>query len=298
MKRGILLASLLISCILIATSSAQTGSNCVLDAELINQDPYPAIPGDYVKLVFQLNGISNPNCGTVEFEIMEQFPFSLDPESSSKRTIQSGTYARNYQSSAIFPYQVRVSEEALDGENLIEVIYSTQKSLGIIKEFSINVKDVRADFEISVKDYNKERNQLTFEILNVRKNDVEALVVEIPKQNNIVVKNSNRVIVGTLDANEATTFSFESTPSDGEIIINLFYTDAANIRRELKKSIFFDSDYFVGRIADQKKTSTWIYFLIIVVVLVVALKVNSAIKKKKRERIRKLDLLSQSKTRK
>ena len=32
---------------------------CDLDVSLINQDPYPAIQGDYVKLVFQVDGHSN-----------------------------------------------------------------------------------------------------------------------------------------------------------------------------------------------------------------------------------------------
>ncbi len=47
---------------------------CSPDASLINQDPYPAIPGDYVKVVFQIDGLENPECGIVTFGIKEEYP--------------------------------------------------------------------------------------------------------------------------------------------------------------------------------------------------------------------------------
>ena len=69
---------------------------CKLDVALINQDPYPAIPGDYVKVVFQVTGLSNSECGIVNFGIQEEFPFSLDPETAHSYSINSGTYERNH----------------------------------------------------------------------------------------------------------------------------------------------------------------------------------------------------------
>ena len=34
-------------------------ASCVLDTTLLNQDPYPAVPGDYVNLVFQVTGLQS-----------------------------------------------------------------------------------------------------------------------------------------------------------------------------------------------------------------------------------------------
>ncbi|MCA9485509.1 MAG: hypothetical protein KC506_01555, partial [Nanoarchaeota archaeon] len=183
---------------------------CVLESELINQDPYPALPGDYVKLVFQLSGLENPDCGQVSFELNEEFPFTLDPGVSPKVTVDSGTYARRFQSSLIIPFQVRVDEEAIDGDNPIEVVYyyGIGQGTALRNTFDINVEDVRTDFEVSIKEYDPATNTLTFEILNIGEHDIEALTIDVPKQDNIIVKGSSRNIVGDLDSSEDTTFRF------------------------------------------------------------------------------------------
>ena len=79
MKRGIIY--LLLSLMLISFANAES---CNLNAKLINQDPYPAMPGEYVELVFQLTGVENPECGNIGFSVMEEFPFSLNPEQKKK----------------------------------------------------------------------------------------------------------------------------------------------------------------------------------------------------------------------
>lgn len=43
---------------------------CGLDVGLINQEPYPAVPGEYVKVVFQITGVDNPECGKIDFELV------------------------------------------------------------------------------------------------------------------------------------------------------------------------------------------------------------------------------------
>ena len=65
----IIFASLLFSITNLTTISAEA---CSLDVKMVNQDPYPAIPGDYVKIVFQVEGISNSDCGEIEFELAEK----------------------------------------------------------------------------------------------------------------------------------------------------------------------------------------------------------------------------------
>ena len=112
----------------------------------------------------------------------------------------------------LLPYKLRIDENALDGENPIEVYYSNKNCFKwLIKEFDITVQDTRADFEVYVKDYDYITKELTFEILNIAETDVEALTIEIPKQDNIDIKGANRIVVGDLDSNEYTTADFEAT---------------------------------------------------------------------------------------
>lgn len=255
---------------------------CNLQISVINQDPYPAIQGDYVKVLFKIDGIRNTECGTITFGVKEDYPISLDPNTVNPITIKSGVYQKDYASYYLAPYKLRVDPNALDGENPIEIYYSTQTASNIVKEFNIDVEDIRADFEIHVKEYNYVTKELTFEILNIAESDVEALTIEIPKQDSIEIKGTNRMVVGDLDSNEYTTADFEAILPEGETNINLnvIYTDSINTRRELQKVVDFDSSYYIDRNADKKNPPYWLFGIL---ALVIVLIVWRTIKKKRRE---------------
>ena len=262
---------------------------CVLDVDMINQDPYPATPGDYVDVVFQVNGVQNPDCGIVVFEVMEEFPFSLDPGVDARTQIRAGTYSKDFGSFLIVPHKLRVDEDALDGNSPVEISYSTglvSDPVSIDKEFNINIQDSRTDFEVSIKDYQSRTNTLIFDILNIGENDIEALTIEIPRQDNLVIKGTNRNIVGSLDSNEDTTFSFEAIPSAGEINLKIHYTDQVNVRRSVEKTITYEPEYFSGRIRDQTSTPTSYYVIGIVVIVIIIWWIRRTLKKRRKEKER------------
>ena len=286
MKKSVLIIGFILA-INFAYLAGVSASNCDLRVSLVNQDPYPAIPGDYVKVVLQIDGLSSPACGNVEFGLKEEFPFSLDPNTTNPLMIKSGTgTSSKYGSFYIVPFKLRVSEDALDGDNLLETYYSSDNSIEFLNDFNISVKDTRADFEVYVKDYDPTTNILTFEILNTAKSDVKALTMEIPKQDNIKVKGANRKVVGDLDSNEYTSADFEATPSNGKIDVTLIYTDSINVRRTLNKTINYDSSYFSDRNDGKKSSSIWIYIIIVLVIAwIVWRQVKKAnVKKKLREK--------------
>lgn len=262
----------LIFAVILLTSFTAAANTCSISTKLINQDPYPAIPGDYVKLVFQVSGASDPTCGRITHTLIEEFPFSLDPGVSPTKSIQGGTYAGNdFRSHWIIPYRIRLDEQAIDGENTLDTSTTFNSADGsgstVENTFTIEVDASDTDFEVSIRDYQPSTNTLTFEILNTGENDVEALTIEIPNQPNINVKGTNRNIVGGLDSNDDTTFTFEATPSDGQINLKILYTDTVNVRRELEKSIIFNSAYFENRASDEKTTSPWFYITLIILLL-------------------------------
>lgn len=264
MKRSVMLVLLLLT-----SGLATAESICDLNVTLLQQDPYPAVPGDYVELVFQLKGSDSPTCQELEFQLIEKYPIRFDPGETGLRTFKKVDYIRDFEPRVLVAYKVRIDKDALDGVNEIEVEVKSGIT-SIIKEFNLEVDDSRADFEVYIKEYNYKTKEMTLEILNIEESDAEALVVEIPKQDNIIIKGPNRVIVGDVDSNEYTTADFEATPSNGEITLKLTYSDAVNIRRTTEKTIIFDSSYFTDRAADQKTTGTgtYIFWAVIVVVLV------------------------------
>ena len=69
---------------------------CDLSVSILNQEPFPAVPGDVVEIVFMLSGLDTTDCGVIDFEIFEEYPFSIMPYDESKYAIQSGTYTKGY----------------------------------------------------------------------------------------------------------------------------------------------------------------------------------------------------------
>ena len=267
MKKRVIL-SIFILMISMQFVFAVSESTCDISATLLNQDPYPAVPGESVKNVFQLTGLENPGCGLVKIEFIESFPFSLDPESKGVIEVISSTFLDDYGSFLLAPYKVRVDADALKGDNQLELQITSNKGV-IIEEFNINIEDLRTDFEVSIKDYDKTTQIVTFEILNIGEHDVEALTIDIPKQETIKIKGSPRNIVGSLDSNDDTTFDFEAKLSEGDINLIVTYTDEINERRTLEKTIDFDSDYFNGRASENQAKSIWFYITLILIGVIV-----------------------------
>jgi len=218
---------------------------CQLDVSLLNQDPYPAIPGEYVEIVFQIEGLANQECGTVYFELLEKYPIAFDPEVNPRIKIESGTYQSDYSSFKIAPYKARVDENALDGNTPIEVQYKYGTNIDYeTQKFNLNVRDSRADFEIYITNYDPATKEITFEILNTAKSDIESLTLEIPKQDNIEIIGAKTNILGDLDSNEYTTADFKAIPKEGNITISISYTDSTNARRTIEKKVYYEPQYF------------------------------------------------------
>ncbi len=278
MKRSVILLLFL----LVFSATLVSAEACDLTVSLLNQDPYPAVPGDYVKVVFQIDGLASSECGNIEFTLLEDYPLVFDPNEDGVRKFSEVDYIKDFQSNILIPFEVRIDMDALDGANPIEVKIQNKEDAPTVETLSVEVDDVRADFEVYVKDYNFNTHELTLEVLNIESSDVEALTLSIPKQTNIIVKGPNRVVVGDLDSNEYTTADFEATMMNGEITIDLTYSDTINVRRTTTKTITFDSEYFTERKADMKTTSMTTYIILGVIILLIGWWIVRKFTKKKK----------------
>jgi len=257
--------------IFIGIGLVSAANSCDLKAQIVNQDPYPAVPGDYVKVVFQLEGINNPQCGNVKFELNQDYPFSLNAGEQNPIFINSGSYILDYQNYATIPYKIRVDDRALDGDNLISAYISN--GVGDVKlyqAFNLSVKDTKADFELGVSDYSYASKKLSLSILNTGKNDAEAFAIEIPAQDGVEVIGSNRVVIGTVASTQEEIASFEINISKSQNIkVNILYNDKNNVRRSLEKTFYFDSGLFKGTIPTSGGWSLMNTFISLVAILVI-----------------------------
>ncbi|MCL5730392.1 MAG: hypothetical protein M1165_02395, partial [Candidatus Pacearchaeota archaeon] len=172
MKKSILTLAIA----LLFFSIGYVSATCVLTPTLLSQDPYPAVPGDYVKLVFQVTGMANSDCGQVIFQLVPEYPISFDPGVSSYYSALGGSYATNYNNYLTIPFTVRVDPDAVKGNNTIYLTYVTQSissNSSISTPFNLSIQDVKSDFYVFVKNYDFTTRDLTLEVLNIGQNDVD-----------------------------------------------------------------------------------------------------------------------------
>jgi len=290
-KRGLtrvwILAIIASFFLVLTPSTVSADETCNLDVSLINQDPYPVTPGNYVEVVFQVSGTDNSDCDGAKFKVIENYPFSVDPGQSNLREISGSTFVQDYKKSWMVPYRLRVDSDALDGMNEVEIKYApgTSDDLFFSETFDIKVEDVRVDFEISVKDYDPSTKTITFEILNIGENDVEALTIDVPEQENLDIQGSPRKIVGSLDSSEETTFDFNAIPDKGNMDLKVTYTDEISERRTLNKTVYFNPSHFkTSQDSGEGQMSFWFYIALALFIIMIFRWIRNRKQKKKSKR--------------
>ncbi len=272
MKKSVMF--LFATTVMILSLAGVFASACNLQVSLVNQDPYTAVQGDTVKLLFQVSGVSNPECGGAVFKLDPGYAFSLT-QNNSMRTLAGSAYTQNFNNDWQIPYTLSVNKDAPDGNAEVTAYYSAGSNTNIpegflSQTFNVSVQDSRANFEVYVKNYDAATNTLTFQILNVAKVNVKAVTIEIPSQNNIQIDGSNVNIVGDLDSNEYTTADFTATPTTGNITLKVSYTDQAGVRRSTQENVTYDGKYFAATNSSSQGSPivTWIVVIVIIGLLI------------------------------
>ncbi|MBI2546485.1 hypothetical protein HYV81_04865 [Candidatus Woesearchaeota archaeon] len=92
---------------------------------LVNQDPDPAEPGSLVDIRFKIENTGGEPAENFIFEILPEFPFKLGDGQSAQ--VNLGTiYGRQIgEQGAIVHYRLLINKDAVEGDNLLNVRYST-----------------------------------------------------------------------------------------------------------------------------------------------------------------------------
>ncbi|MEM0230618.1 MAG: hypothetical protein QXW00_02125 [Candidatus Woesearchaeota archaeon] len=190
-------------------------SYCVLSVNLVQQDPYPAIPGEYVDLLFQVSGVDNSNCNGTKFMVVPQYPFSSDTN-DTVRMLSSYVYVPGVAGIAWnIPYRLRVDKDAVSGMNEITVKYGDGNDWTsyMTKTFNVSVTDYRTSFDAVVQDVSG--SQVSIAIANTGVNTANAMIVRIPPQENFMVEGpSNGQMVGNLAGGDYSVVSFSIVPTN------------------------------------------------------------------------------------
>ena len=220
-----------------------------LDIILLNQDPYPAQPDNYVDVVFKIENTGGQDANDVTIELLPEYPFSLDSGVSALKKIGL-IRGSQYGDKAVFvKYKVRIDKDAIDGENEIKLRFNYNTggkwTNYFVKEFNITIEDPKTDFDIAIQDYSYETNSLTIAISNIGEKDANSVTIVLPEQSSIDIVGSDKDIIGNIEANDYTVSSFKVIPKgDSALIVRIAYTDSIGIRRKVEKAVVFNASSY------------------------------------------------------
>ncbi|MBU0906690.1 MAG: hypothetical protein KKE05_00875, partial [Nanoarchaeota archaeon] len=255
--------------------------NTGLSVVQLRYDPYPVNPGEYFDFYVKAQqGIGSAPDAT--FVLDPRFPFSLDSNENPKREL-----GKLFGDPVVLHYKVRVSDDAVEGTNVLTLRYSPDGSstLWYVRDFDIQVAEAQTDFDLVVQD--STGSEVSLAIANTGKNPANSLIVRIPSQDGFVVTGATGQMVGNLDSGDYSIVSFSLSQvgrGSGFLTVEMDYTDNIGVRRTVEKQVRYNfgsasaGNYtnFSGgfrRTGTQSQSSssssnTWVWVVIIAVVVV------------------------------
>ena len=268
---GILSVNSIVSAEIITTKSGTIINKDVsLKTTFVNQDPYPADPGSYVNLVFKLENWGTEKAENAVFELLPEYPFSLDTGVNATKELGTINGVQTNQNAFLIKYKVRVDKDAINGENEIGVKCTYNNGAVVTDTFNVTVSNPRTDFDVVVQD--STAGTTTLAIANIGANTGYSVIVRIPEQQNLRVTGSPASVIGNLNAGDYTLVSFQitsntgidnisstggnippnrlfnrtttnrtafniSTVRGGNLAVEISYTDTLGIRRTVQKEV-------------------------------------------------------------
>jgi hypothetical protein len=217
-------------------SGISDGSN--VDITLINQDPTTAQPGEYVDLKFKISNQGLDPAKDTSVELVESFPFSLDPDVSANRELGAMRGAAIGDDSYIVEYRVRVDENAVESENEISLKYTTgDDDFSVTRDFDISVDDVGTDFELSAGKVSA--SSIPVNLDNIGDKSAESVHIVLPDQAGINKEGVETQVVGSMDSgeNKEVDFAVSNISVGSSYRFEIHYTDGNGVRRELVRNI-------------------------------------------------------------
>jgi hypothetical protein len=210
------LASLILTMIVLLNLipvAAATTEICNPQITLVNQDPSPAVPNEYMKVIFELTGIGNCNGFTVKLN--PEYPFSLDADSSDIQTIEGNPSSPDYRDVWTVPYKIRIDKDALDGDYNLKLQYQegVDESFGYVeKGFNVTIKNSMTAFDAVIQQISG--SDVSIAIANTGKYAANSVVVRIPEQESFKISGTDGQMVGNLASGDYTVVGFTLTKTN------------------------------------------------------------------------------------
>lgn len=186
MKRIMLLVLLLLPMIM-PTIALGADEGSYLKINLLNQDPDPAKPGDYVELRWKVEKIGRNPLSGISFDLETEYPFSFDSSDTKIKSIGSWTGYSNDENYYTLYYKVLVAEDAIKDTYELNLVARFNDGIVQRKTFEIRVDEKKtSSFVVGqlitspIKLYaDTDENRLDVTIENIGDDDAQVVVAEL-----------------------------------------------------------------------------------------------------------------------
>ena len=188
--------------------------NVRLNANLLNQDPDPAIPGEYLELRFNVFKSGNNDARNIEFYLDVEHPFYFDNSDSPDRNLSLWRGHSGDTWYQTLHYKLLVSEDAIKGDYELELKYKFNNlNIWNVQKFTIRVDEKKEPYFVLGNLITTPRkllgglneSKIDIEIQNIGSGDAEHVIleVELPDGFNSTYAFSNRFNLGNLDSSQS-----------------------------------------------------------------------------------------------
>ncbi|MGM5482251.1 MAG: COG1361 S-layer family protein [Nanobdellota archaeon] len=120
-----------------------------LKLSLVNQQPDPVEPGDYVDVRLKIENLGDSSLDDIQIEFIPSYPFSLDPGDSHLKEINSLSSFQKDDRAYMLKYKLRVANNPVEGPNTLKVRAKTGNEDWTNYEFNLNIQTFDANLGIS-----------------------------------------------------------------------------------------------------------------------------------------------------
>lgn len=212
-----------------------------LKITLLNQDPDPVQPGEYVDLRFKIEKQGDGTFKNISFTLPETYPLSLDPSEKQTKNIGSwGGQIDNDEEYYMLHYKAFVNEDAKDNDYDLPVVMRAD-NFKLTKEFELRVdEDKEPVFTVGqlrtspLKLYDdSDENKLDIAIDNIGDGSAKNVIakLELPEGFEETYGYSTRESLGTIEngGSKIATYYIDidknMTPGNKKATINISYKE-------------------------------------------------------------------------
>ncbi len=216
----LLIAMLLLSSAMVFASYADGAK---VEIQLLNQNPDPVEPGQYVELRWKIQNNGGEATNEILFELDSKFPFTLDPGVESIQTLGKLDSYQVGDDAYVVYYKLKVDKSAVDGNYDIDYRFSTNNG-DTWREDSDSIRLEDNDYNIILskiattpkKVAPGQEVELSLDIDNLASSQISDVLVSLTLASAITqmelpftpIGSSDSVVIDTINAGEAGKVKF------------------------------------------------------------------------------------------